>query len=124
MDAPTVVVPVLALIASAASLGVALRADYRSQKAEAIRNLLGEKETVSFGALKLSRDGFPKSRRDRQLLIEALIQACLLEGSDRARAYRSMAQYAFSPKELDLTNGKRRLAAARKVLKPEVAPTG
>lgn len=142
---------VLAVIISVASFAVARMADRRSRKAEVIRNLLGEMETVAFGALKLLRDGLPKRAQDRRLVIAALMQACVFSGSDRARAllfrvietnlalaekefrdalrvveetFDSMAKYNFGKEELDLERGKRRLAAVRKVLPPiSLSPT-
>lgn len=134
---------IIALIVSGASFSIALYADARSRKAEAVRNLLGEKETVAFGALKLLRDGLPKGQKDRRLVISALLQACVFEGSDRARAllyrvleanrvefraeleeafesleqtFRSMDRYEFTTGELDLSRGKRRTAGVAKVL--------
>jgi hypothetical protein len=136
---------VLAVIISVASFAVARLADRRSRKAETIRNLLGEMETVAFGALKLLRDGLPKRAQERKLVIAALMQACVISGSDRARAlpfrvietnrpqadrefhdalrvveetFASMDRYHFEQKELNLERGKRRLTAVRKVLPP------
>ncbi|MFC8350046.1 hypothetical protein [Streptomyces sp. NPDC057280] len=133
----------LALVISIVSLVLARLADIRSRKAEVIRNLLGEKETVAFGALKLLRDGLPPKRSDRDLVIDAVMQACVFESSDRARAllyraielnreqhepefldafhrveksFKAMDVYGFSVAELDLKNGHTRLGAVGKVL--------
>lgn len=76
----------LALLVSAISFLTAWCADRRTRKAESIKELLGEKESVAFAALRLNRDGLPKNKRQRNLIIEALIQACIFEGSDRTRA--------------------------------------
>lgn len=149
MDALRLLVPVLALIVSLASFVVAWMADARSRNAEDVRNLLGEKESVAFGALKLMRDGLPTHPKDRKLLMLALMQACVFEGSDRARAllYRviqknrtsyqseldqalrdveetfgSMERYEFREDELDLSRGQRRVAAVRKVLATAAIP--
>jgi hypothetical protein len=141
-------VSIFALIVSAASFAVAQLADIRSRKAEAIRNLLGEKETVAFGGLRLLRDGLPKGRSDRSLVIAALMQACILESSDRARAvlyqvieenrsrsqaeldqafnvvegmFQSMKRYSFAKEEWDPRSGDVRIEAVRKVLRNEAA---
>jgi hypothetical protein len=137
----------LALVISIVSLVFARIADVRSRKAEVIRNLLGEKETVAFGALKLLRAGLPSKRSDRDLVIAAVMQACVLEGSDRARAllyraielnrekygpelvdafhrveksFNAMDAYHFTKEELDLENGDIRLNAVGKVLEIRV----
>jgi hypothetical protein len=132
-----------ALIISILSLVVAQIADRRSRKAEDIRDLLGQKESVAFGALKLMRDGLPKKQRDRDLIIAAIMQACVFESSDRARAllYRviqngrpkyqsefagalltvvttfdAMDRYGFPKEQLDLARGRRRIETVQKVL--------
>jgi hypothetical protein len=134
---------IAAVILSALSFYIARLADKRAKKAELIKNLLGEKENVGFGALKLLRDGLPKEKKDRDLIISALMQACLFEGSDRARAllyrviekhkmeyltelqialttisenFSSMDKYKFSTEELDLARGRKRLAVVEKVV--------
>ncbi|MFF4732006.1 hypothetical protein ACFY3M_43440 [Streptomyces mirabilis] len=98
---------------------------------------------MAFGAVKLLRDGLPSKRSDRDLVIAAVMQACVLEGSDRARAllyrdielnrekhepefldafhrveesFKAMDVYGFSLEELDLGNGLIRLGAVGKVL--------
>ncbi len=142
METAKLVLSIVAIVLSAGSLGVALVADRRSRNAEAIKNLLGEKETVAFAALKLLRDGLPKSRRQRKLVIAAVMQACIFENSDRARAllyrvieangdsggefqeaisaieqsFESMARYNFSQAELDLKNYEKYKGALRKVV--------
>jgi hypothetical protein len=142
MEIPGLIVSVIAVVVSAASLLVARLADARSKKAEDVKNLLGEKETVAFGALKLLRDGFPPKAKERTLLVRALMQATILERSDRARAllyrvidenraalgaefndallaiegsFASMDAFGFG-KELDLSRGERLAAMARKVV--------
>lgn len=139
---------VAAVIVSALSFYIARLADKRAKKAELIKNLLGEKENVGFGALKLLRDGLPKEKKDRDLIISALMQACLFEGSDRARAllyrviennkidylnelqealsiinenFKSMEKYGFSTDELDLARGRKRLAVVEKVVNSQKA---
>lgn len=133
-----------------ASFVIARRADNRAKKAENIKSLLGEKENVAFAALKVLRDGLPQNKADRSLLISALMQACVFEGSDRARAllyriievhrakfgvefdvalaeieetFKSMEQYDFSETELDLSRGKKRISAVSKVAKYSAVPS-
>ena len=137
-------VAALTAVLAIASFVIARRADRRAKKAEDIASLLGEKENVAFAALKILRDGLPRKEADRSLLISALMQACVFEGSDRARAllyriiekhraefgrefefaletiertFHSMDQYAFSRDELDLSRGQRRICAVRKVVR-------
>jgi hypothetical protein len=66
-----------ALLVSAASFIVAQRAAARAKKAEAIKELLGEKETVAFAALRLLRDGLPGNDAERALVLAAVMQACV-----------------------------------------------
>lgn len=75
-----------ALIISLGSFVFALVRDFRSRRAETVKNLLGEKETVAFAALKIRRKGLPRWKKERKLVIDALMQATLLEKSSRARA--------------------------------------
>jgi hypothetical protein len=139
-----VVVASAALIVSGASFALAWSSNRRIKKAEQIKNLLGEKETVAYAALKILRDGLPNSLSDRRLLIDALLQACVFEGSDRARAilyrvleehreahrdligralekiestFTNMDVYQFNKNELDLSRGKLRLDAVKRVVK-------
>ena len=97
---------ILAFVVSLASFSFAWAASRSAARAEEIKNLLGEKESVAFGALKLLRDGLPgeprtvgprgallqrggrlgDDSRQRALVIGALMSACLFESSDRARA--------------------------------------
>ena len=112
-------------------------------KAEDIKLLLGEKETVGFAAVKLLKEGLPKSEADRAQVISALFNGCLFEGSDRARAilfylihsnrdlysnefesaydrfYKvitTMNDYGFDKDALDLVKAKLRIKALRTVL--------
>ena len=41
---------------------------------------------VAFAGLRLLRDGLPAEAKERGLVLAALLQACIFEGSDRARA--------------------------------------
>ena len=143
MEEVKLVVAVLAVVIATASFIIARQADARSKKAEAIKSLLGEKESVAFAALKLLRERLPAKEKDRRLLLAALMQACVFEGSDRARAllyrvielnrgqyreelrtalhaindtFASMDEYKFTKEELDLERGRRRIAAVEKVV--------
>jgi hypothetical protein len=136
-------VAVLAVLIATASFIIARQADVRSKKAESIKSLLGEKESVAFAALKLLRERLPAKEKDRRLLLAALMQACVFEGSDRARAllyrvielnrgqfreelrtalhaindtFASMDKYKFTKEQLDLARGRRRIAAVEKVV--------
>jgi hypothetical protein len=138
METIQVVVSVVAVLISIASFVIAQRSAARTKKAEAIQHLLGEKETVAFAGLKLIRDGLPVNDKERALVLAALMQASVFEGSDRARAviyrvielnraefrtefkealksinetFNSMSRYGFKPDELDLSRGQRRISA-------------
>lgn len=144
METAKLIISVGTVLVAIASFIIARRADVRSKKAEAIKELLGEKESVAFAALKLLRDGLPEDEAERRLVLAALMQACIFEGSDRARAllYRvieknrakfgselkdalqairdtfdSMDSYHFTKEELDLERGRRRISAVEKVIK-------
>ena len=153
-----VIVTSVAVVVSIGSLVFAWHASRRAARAEDIKSLLGEKETVGFGALKILREGLPGERptrlprpgwwkkrvdQQRELIVTAVIAACVFEGSGRARAllfrvvekYRttgfndefeskwgdfkkavdSMKEYDFTKKP-SLTKADRRLEAVRKVL--------
>lgn len=143
MEELKLVVSVVAVLISIFSFVIARRSDVRTKKAEAIKNLLGEKETVAYAALKLLRIGLPKNSEERRLLLDALLQACLFEGSDRARAllyrvielnrkdyhdeietslqairdtFANMDNYNFDKSELNLERGQRRISAIQKVI--------
>jgi hypothetical protein len=136
-------VSVAAFVLSFAAFALAQRSSARAKRAEAITHLLGEKESVAFAALKLLRDGLPADAKHRQLVLAALLQACVFEGSDRARAllyrvielnrgshrtefqqalknikdtFTGMRSYSFKPEELDLTRGHRRLSVVETVI--------
>ena len=143
MEEAKLIVSLAAIVLSLASFAIAQHSAARAKKKETITHLLGDKETVSYAALKLLRDGFPRQKEDRALVISALFQACILESSDRARSllysfveqsraehytemqaalaaiastYDSMEKYKFTEKELDLKNGRLRLSTLTKVL--------
>ncbi|WP_410631746.1 hypothetical protein [Amycolatopsis sp. cmx-4-83] len=144
MEIVKVAVSISALAIALLSFVVARLADHLSKKAEDIRTLLGDKESVAFGALKLLRDGIPSKPRDQELVMMAIMQACVFERSDRARAllyrvielnraahhagfakaldmvehtFASMKAYEFESEELDLERGNKRIKTVRKVLK-------
>jgi hypothetical protein len=143
MEIVKLVIAVTSAVLAVASFVIARRADVRAKKSESIKQLLGERESVAFGALQILRDGLPTEPKDRLLVIAALMQACVFEGSDRTRAllYRvlevnriklrdelrsalqvirdtfdSMDRYQFVKEELDLDRGRRRIAAVEKVI--------
>ena len=143
MEEAKLVAAVLTIAIAIASFIVARRADVRAKKSENVKSLLGEKESVAFAALKLLREGLPAKEGDRRLVLAALMQACVFEGSDRARAllyrvielhrvefreelrtalrainetFASMDRYQFQKEELDLERGRRRIAAVEKVV--------
>jgi hypothetical protein len=143
MEELKLVVAAVSVVLALASFAIARRADVRSKKAEAIEELLGEKEAVAFAALKLMQTGFPKSHQERALVLAALMQSCLFCSSDRARSllYRvlelnrvthrdemkkalqtvkdtfdSMNRYHFTSDELNLERGNLRISAVDKVV--------
>ncbi len=143
MELAKLVLSIVTVAVAVTSFMIAKRADARAKRAEAIRNLLGEKETVAFAALKLLRDGLPQEQSERNLVLAAILQACVFEASSRARAllyrvieqnrvkyraelraalgaidetFKSMDGYHFSNAELDLGTGKKRLEAVDRVV--------
>ncbi len=144
----TLVLAIATVLIAVGSLALALVVDRRTARASRIAQLLGEKETVAFGASRLMIEGFPREGRHRHELVLAVLHACLFEGSDRARGmllaaveshrkgvpdlvteldrlrdtYRGMEHFDLDRKELDLTSARLRLLAIRKVLDPAVAP--
>ena len=143
MDTAELAVAIIAVALSLVSLVTAMRADARTARAEEIRNLLGEKESVAFAGLRILRESLPKQAKERQLVLSALIQACVFERSSRARAvlyrviekhrplYRDEFQqslreievifkvandYKFSEKQFNLARGHLRLDAVKRVV--------
>ena len=125
------------------SLGVTLWMYFKAKKEENIKHLLGEKETVGFAALKIFNKGLPDKENERKELISAIMQACLFERSDRARALlfrvielnrekystefsdaldlleetnKSMQSYGFTKEQLDTATAELRISAIRKVV--------
>ena len=78
MEETELVVSVAAVRLSLASFWIAQHSAAKARKKEALTHLLGDKETVSYAALKLLRDGLPRRKRERALVISALVQACIL----------------------------------------------
>jgi hypothetical protein len=137
------IIATVAVGLSIASFAVAQRSAAKAKKKETVVSLLGEKESVAYAALKLLRDGLPSEKKERDGVIDGIVQACVFEGSDRARAllyrvievnlehkadfkraacsvdstFKSMDVYGFSKEDLDLDRGKRRLATLFKVIK-------
>lgn len=143
MEIAKLLVSVIAVLIAVASFIIARRVDIRAKKAEAVKTLLGNKESVAYAALKLLRDGLPNEAEERRLVLAALMQACVFEGSDRSRAllyrvielnrakYRpeiqeahktirdtfdSMDRYQFPKEELNLNRGRIRISAIEKVI--------
>jgi hypothetical protein len=113
------------------------------EKAENTKNLLGEKETVGYAAIRPRQDGLPPDVEDRRVVLDAIMQACVFEHSARARAllykvlqenlaayrheieealhaiehtFSSMERCDFTKEPLDLERGQRRLEMVRKVV--------
>lgn len=137
------IVAIVALLLSLASFGFAAWTWDRKRKEDKIKNLLGDKESVAYAALRLLREGFPRGKNERATTIDAIIQACIFEGSDRARAllyrvieqnldkhggeirpvytsfnrtFSEMERYNFHKDELDLEKPIRRLNALNKIV--------
>jgi hypothetical protein len=70
MEEIRLVVSIVAVLLATASFILARRSDERPRKAEAIKSLLREKETVPFAAPQLLRDGLPESAEEQRLLLE------------------------------------------------------
>ena len=132
-----------AVMVAVSALGLSAYAEHQRRKSEALKELLGEKESVAFAALRLIRDGLPRGMSDRSTTLDAVMQACVFERSDRSRAllyrvlddnrtthgeqidaaYRrikatfdSMARFGFTREQLDLSNGLVRLETVERVL--------
>jgi hypothetical protein len=143
MDDMKLIISIFAVVVSGLSFIFAWRTDARSKKAEAIKNLLGQKESVAYAALKLLREGLPKDSANRRLVLSALMQASVFEASDRARSlvyrvvqlnrvqfrselrdalmaikdtFESMKGYGLTQQELDLGRGYRRIGSIEKII--------
>ena len=62
------------------------RKDKKAEKVQERNNFLGGKEPVAFAAFKILREGFEGSNKEIKEQVYTVIQGCLFEGSDRARA--------------------------------------
>ena len=121
--------------------------DKKGQKMQDLNNFLGNKEPVAFAAFKILREkGFKGSEEEKKEQIYTVIQGCLFEGSDRARAilyhvvnkYKDEKEYAshfneafnhlietskeiyewkLSENELDCKNFSARMSVLRKIFK-------
>jgi IS1 family transposase len=150
MDVETMI-SLLAFVLALASFVISAYSDRQRRKAEELKELLGEKESVAFAALRLLRDGLPTSAVERERTLDGVIQACLFERSDRtrtilfevlernqpryaaeidrayntlARIFDGMAGHNFTKEQLDLTSGRRRLGAVAKILGKEAPAPG
>jgi hypothetical protein len=131
------------------SLIVAAVSELRRRKAQQVAELLGDKQTVAFGAWELLEQGFPRWPRRRRKVIQAVLHACLMNGSDRARglllaaidenkprlhsemvvelsailvAYKRLDAFKLTDEELDLHRVVRRLSAVAAVLGMKIRP--
>jgi len=143
MDTAQFAISVLAVGISVLSFIIAQRSAARARRFETISQLLGKKETVAFASLKLLREGLPEKPGERALVLSALLQICIFEGSDRARAllfrvvelnrgkygpeilaaiqpiedaFSSMDRYEFKKDELDLEKGKNRITYIKRII--------
>jgi len=137
----------LAVIVAIWSIIISLQVNARSKRAEKVNELLGEKESVAFAAMKLiNGNKLPEDEIDRKMMISAIMNACLFERSDRARTLlyyvielnrgkylhefkagfetiskviNSMKEYQFEKKVLDLSSAENRLEGVRAILDGE-----
>lgn len=111
-------------------------------KAEILKALQGEKESVGFTAMHFARVGLPADQHERDQVITSLVQAAVFSGSDRARAmiyhvlrtkadnqevaaavqnmdrlFGTAEAWGLDPEELDLERGLRRIEALKKALR-------
>ena len=143
-----------AIISFAISLMVTLRAKKNERKlmkiakeeaakAALIQALQGEKESIGFTALRLSKEGLPQDEPYRSQILLSLVQAAIFSSSDRARAmiysvlrdnyrdyereisdtitsvenmFKQFELFHLNKDELDLERGNRRLRALKTVL--------
>jgi hypothetical protein len=137
-------------IVALVSLILAGWSEVRRRRAQQIAELLGDKQTVAFGAWELVRQGLPRwPRARRKKVIQAVLHACLMNGSDRARglllaainnyndadksematelsaildAYKRLDDFKLSDDELDLHRVVWRLSAVGAVLGMPIEP--
>jgi type IV secretory pathway VirD2 relaxase len=137
-------IALVALFVSALLGAIRLRDGFRERRAEITKQLLGDKEAVCAAAVKLlDGEPLPTRGKERKQLLATLMQACVLEGSDRARALlfrvvdksrgkdrediekaleliedavKEMKRFEFTKKELDGEDIVRHLNGLQKVL--------
>ena len=63
-----------------------IRKDKKAEKVQQRNNFLGGKEPVAYAAFKILREGFEGSDKEIKEQVYTVIQGCLFEGSNRARA--------------------------------------
>jgi hypothetical protein len=85
MDEIRTAVTAIGVLIAVASLFIARHADRQAKKSTSLMHLLGRKESVAFAAIKLSREGLPKDRDERTVVLQLLMQAIVYESSDRTR---------------------------------------
>jgi len=78
--------PTLTAIIAAFLFFYNLRKDKKAEKVEELNKFLGGKEPVSNAAFKILREGFEGSDREIKEQVYMVIQGCIFEGSNRARA--------------------------------------
>ena len=140
---PGTVIAGMAFGISFSTFAIAEWRNRRARRAERIKNLLGDRSTIAYAALRILDEGLPQNEKERTPIIEAIIHACTFEHSDRARAllyqvivrnthYRKefdaalqkvaatfgdMSTFGFDPGELNLVRGLRRISAITKAIK-------
>jgi hypothetical protein len=140
---PGTVIAGMAFGVSFSTFAIAEWRNRRARRAERIKNLLGDRSTIAYAALRILDEGLPQKKNERSPIIEAIIHACIFEGSDRARAllyqvidrnrqyrnefdaalqrvddtFRNLSAFGFEPGELDPKRGLRRVSAVSKAIK-------
>ncbi len=83
---PGTVIAGMAFGVSFSTFAIAEWRNRRARRAERIKNLLGDRSTIAYAAIRILDEGLPRKTAERTPVIEAIIHACIFEGSDRARA--------------------------------------
>ena len=78
--------PAIAAVIAASVFIYTILKDRKTKKREEVSRFLGNKEPVAYAALKIIREGFKGSNEEIAEQIQMVMQGCLFEGSDRARA--------------------------------------
>ncbi|HTW72023.1 MAG TPA: hypothetical protein VMB34_30455 [Acetobacteraceae bacterium] len=144
---PGTVIAGMAFGVSFSTFAIAEWRNRRARKAERIKNLLGDRSTIAYAALRILDEGLPEKKSERAPVIEAIIHACIFESSDRARAllyqvidrnrqyrnefdaalqrvedtFRNMSAFGFEPELLDLARGRKRISAVSTAIKGPAA---